>query len=320
MIISDVDQWNTIPYLLFMPQRLPSLNAMRAFEAAARHLSFSRAAEELNVTKAAISHQVKALEDDLGMPLFQRLNRALMLTTAGHALFPAISEAMSMMAAAVKQLHHQDRAGELTVTTMDSFAARWLVPRLGRFRKDYPHIDVLIATSDERVDFARENVDLAIRYGAGSWPGLNVERLMTEEVFPVCAPVMLQSGPPLERPSDLKNHTLLHDDMREDWRMWLMAANEPDVDPDKGPGYQHSNLVIQAAEQGDGVALARSVLVEDALTSGRLVKPFNVSLPVEFAYYIVCPKVNLSRPKVKAFKTWLFREAKTTKSPNGNVV
>ncbi len=291
---------------------------MRAFEVAARHLSFSRAADELNVTKAAISHQVKALEDDLGMPLFQRLNRALALTAAGQALFPAVSEAMGLMAAAVKRLHHQDRAGELTVTTMDSFAARWLVPRLGRFRQEYPDIDVLIATSDESIDFARESADLAIRYGAGSWPGLSVERLMTEEVFPVCAPGMLQSGPPLERPSDLKNHTLLHDDMREDWRMWLMAVNELDVDARKGPGYQHSNLAIQAAEQGDGVALARSVLVEDLLTSGRLVKPFNVSLPVEFAYYIVCPMANLSRPKVKAFKAWLFREAESTKPP-GNL-
>ena len=302
-----------------MAQRLPSLNALRAFEAAARHLSFSRAAEELNVTKAAISHQVKALEVDLGVPLFQRLNRDLVLTAAGQTLFPEVSEAMGIMAAAVKRLHHQDRAGELTVTTMDSFAARWLVPRLGRFRKDYPGIDVRIATSDERVDFARENVDLAVRYGAGSWPGLNVERLMTEEVFPVCAPAMLQSGPPLKRPPDLKNHTLLHDDMREDWRMWLMAANEHGVDADKGPSYQHSNLVIQAAEQGDGVALARSVLVEDALASGRLVKPFDVSLPVEYAYYVVCPKANLSRPKVKAFRSWLFREAKIAKPPNGKV-
>lgn len=294
-----------------MTKRLPSLNALRAFEAAARHLSFSRAADELNVTKAAISHQVKALEDDLGMPLFRRLNRALALTSAGQTLFPDINEAMTLMAAAVTRLHNQDRAGELTVTTMDSFAARWLVPRLGRFRKDNPDIDVRITTSDESVDFARVHVDLAIRYGAGNWPSLSVERLMTEEVFPVCAPALLQAGPPLERPSDLKNHTLLHDDMREDWRMWLMAADEPGVDAGKGPGYQHSNLVIQAAEQGDGVALARSVLVEDALASGRLVKPFDVSLPADYAYYIVCPKAHLSRPKVKAFRAWLFREAGT---------
>jgi LysR family glycine cleavage system transcriptional activator len=294
-----------------MTRRLPSLNAMRAFEAAARHLSFSRAADELNVTKAAVSHQVKALEDDLGMPLFKRLNRALELTAQGQALFPAVKEAIDILTAAVARLHTQDQAGELTVTTMDSFAVGWLVPRLGRFRKEHPDIDVRIATSDERVDFDRVQVDLGIRYGAGDWPGLSVERLMTEEVFPVCAPSMLRSGPPLERPADLKNPTLLHDDMREDWRMWLMAAGEPDVDATKGPAYQHSNLVIQAAEQGDGVALARSVLVERSLASGRLIKPFDVSLPADYAYYVVCPQANLSRPKVKAFRQWLFEEART---------
>lgn len=293
-----------------MTERLPSLNALRAFEAAARHLSFSKAADEMNVTKAAVSHQVKALEEDLGMPLFRRMNRALVLTAAGQSLLPPISEALGLMAAAVKRLHQQDKAGVLTITTIDSFAAGWLVPRLGRFRKEHPSIDVRIATSDERVDFMRENVDLAIRYGAGKWPGVSAERLMTEEAFPVCSPELQRQGPPLENPADLKHHTLLHDDMREDWRMWLMAVDAPDVDASKGPGYHHSNLVIQAAEQGDGVALARSVLVEHALAAGRLVKPFNISIPIEYAYYLVCPPANLSRPKIKAFRTWLLREAR----------
>ena len=293
-----------------MPRRLPSLNALRAFEAAARHLSFTRAAEELNVTQAAVSHQIKSLEEDLGIPVFRRLNRALVLTGAGKTLFPAVSEAMAIMTSAVDSLHHQDQSGELTVTTMDSFAATWLVPRLGRFRTSNPDIDVRITTSDDRVDFARVNVDFAIRFGAGNWPGLNVERLMTEEVFPVCAPSLLETGPPLTSPADLKNHTLLHDDLREDWRMWLMATGQKDIDASKGPGYQHSNLVILAAEQGDGVALARSVLVQGALDSGRLVKPFDFALPGEFAYYMVCPQANLKRPKVKAFRKWLIQEAK----------
>ena len=293
-----------------MSRRLPSLNALRAFEAAARHLSFTRAAEELHVTQAAVSHQIKSLEEDLGIPVFRRLNRALILTSAGKALHPSISEAMAIMTSAVDSLHHQDHAGELTVTTMDSFAATWLVPRLGRFRKSSPGIDVRISTSDESVDFARVNVDLAIRYGAGNWPGLSVERLMTEEVFPVCAPALLQAGPPLNCPADLKNHTLLHDDLREDWRMWLMATGQGDIDASKGPGYQHSNLVLLAAEQGDGVALARSVLVKGALDAGRLVKPFDIALPGEYAYYMVCPHANLKRPKVKAFRKWLIAEAK----------
>lgn len=245
------------------------------------------------------------------MPMFRRLNRALMLTDAGTALYPAISEAIDIMATAVDRLHRHDRSGELAVTTMDSFAATWLVPRLGRFRKAHPDIDVRITTSDDSVDFARVNVDLAVRYGSGDWPGLHVEHLLTEEAFPVCAPTLLQSGPPLKTPADLRHHTLLHDDMRVDWRMWLMAAGEPEIDAQKGPSYQHSNLVVQAAEQGDGIALARSVLVAGALAAGRLVKPFNMALPVQFAYYVVCPKANVSRPKVKAFRDWLLEEINT---------
>ena len=295
-----------------MTRQLPSLNAMRAFEAAARHLSFTRAASELHVTQAAVSHQIKTLEEHLGMPVFQRLNRALMLTPAGQELFPAISEGLDIMAAAVERLHRHDQAGALTVTTMDSIAATWLVPRLGRFRRAHPDIDVLISTSDDSVDFSRTNVDMALRYGAGHWPRLSVERLMTEQVFPVCSPALLETGPALTCPADLKNFTLLHDDMRVDRRMWLTAAGVPDVDWNKGPGYQHSNLVIQAAEQGDGVALARSVLVEGALAAGRLVKALDFALPVEYAYYIVCPHSNLNRPKVKAFREWLFEEAETS--------
>ena len=209
-------------------------------------------------------------------------------------------------------MHRDDRAGELTITTMDSFAATWLVPKLGRFRKLWPDIDVRVSTSDDSVDFNRASIDLAIRYGAGSWPGLSVERLMTEEVFPVCAPELTRSGLPLSCPADLRFHTLLHDDMRVDWRMWLMAAGQPDVDAHKGPGYQHSNLVIQAAIQGDGIALSRSVLVAEALASGRLIRPFDAALPSDYAYYVVCPPANLTRPKVRAFRDWLFEEANTS--------
>jgi len=255
-----------------MPRRLPPLNSLRAFEAAARHLSFTLAAVELNVTQAAVSHQIKALEDRLGMPLFKRLNRALLLTDAGQTLYPATNNALDILATAIDRLHRHDKTGELTITTMDSFAASWLVPRLARFQKIHTDIDIRIATSDSNVDFARENVDLAIRYGHGDWPGLYVEPLMREEMFPVCAPSLLQSGPPLKTPGDLKHHKLLHDDMRVDWRMWLMAAGEPEIDTTRGLSYQHSNLVLQSAEQGDGVALARSVLVSSSLAAGRLVK------------------------------------------------
>jgi LysR family glycine cleavage system transcriptional activator len=233
-----------------------------------------------------------------------------MLTDAGQSLFPAVNEALDLMNTAVDRLHRHDRSGVLTVTTMDSFAATWLVPRLGRFRAAHSEIDVHISTSDDSVDFDRVNVDLAIRYGHGEWPGLSVERLMTEELFPVCAPALRDAGPALATPADLKHHTLLHDDMRADWRMWLMALGETGVDATRGPSYQHSNLVIQAAEQGDGVALARSVLVARALAAGRLVKPFDFALQSNYAYYVVCPKTSLERPKVKAFRGWLLEEAR----------
>jgi LysR family glycine cleavage system transcriptional activator len=292
-----------------MVDRLPSLNAMRAFEAAARHLSFSRASDELHVTKAAVSHQIKALEEELGLPLFRRLNRALMLTDAGQTLYPAVSEALGLMSAAVARLKRQDETGGLTVTMLDSFAAIWLVPRLGRFRAMHSEIDVRISTSDDSIDFARSDVDLAIRYGAGHWPGVRAERLMTEDIFPVCAPALLSSGPPLETPADLKNHTLLHDYGLVTWQGWLSAVGATDVDFKRGPHYHHSNLVLQAAEQGDGVALARSVLAADALASGRLVRPFDITLPADYAYYVVCPPDHLKRPKVKVFRDWLFAES-----------
>jgi len=295
-----------------MPRRLPPLNSMRAFEAAARHLSFTMAAAELNVTQAAVSHQIKALEERLGMPLFRRLNRALLLTDAGQTLYPATNNAFDILATAIDRLHRHDKTGELTITTMDSLAASWLVPRLGRFQKAHPDIDIRITMSDAMVDFARENVDMAIRYGLGDWPGVFVERLMAEEMFPVCAPSLLQSGPPLKTPADLKHHALLHDDMRIDWRMWLMAAGVTQVDATRGVSYQHSNLVVQAAEQGDGVALARSVLVSNSLAKGRLIKPFDLSLPVNYAYYVVCPHGNEQRPKIEKFRRWLAHEAQNT--------
>ena len=244
------------------------------------------------------------------MPLFRRLNRALLLTEAGQSLFLAVNEALELMAVAVDRLHRHDQTGEVTVTTMDSFAATWLVPRLGRFRKLHPEIDIRLTTSDVSIDFSRESVDLGIRYGYGDWPGLHIEKFMTEELFPVCSPALLKTGSPINQASDLSRHTLLHDDMRIDWRMWLMAAGvEGIVDADRGPSFGHSNLVIQAAIHGDGIALGRSVLVATALAEGLLVKPFELALPTNFAYYVVCPEMNLQRPKIKAFREWLFEEA-----------
>jgi LysR family glycine cleavage system transcriptional activator len=290
-------------------RRLPPLNALRAFEAAARHLSFTRAAEELHVTQAAVSHQVKALEERLGVLLFRRLNRALLLTDAGQAYLPAIRDAFDAIAQATRRLKAQETTGTLTVTTLDSFAAKWLVPRLGRFRARHPEIDVRISTSGGLVDFAREDVDLGIRYGRGAYPGLHAVRFLTEEFFPVCSPALVAGDKPLETPADLRHHTLLHDNMRLDWRMWLMAAGVEGVDPTRGPAFSLSSLVVQAAVDGQGVALGRSALVADDLAAGRLVRPFTVSLPADFAYYIVYPAPAARQPKIVAFRDWLLEEA-----------
>ena len=299
-----------------MARRLPPLNGLRAFEAAARHLSFTRAAEELNVTQAAVSHQVKALEARLGIALFRRLNRALRLTEAGQAYLPAVRDAFDAIAEATGRLEAHRSGGVLTVTTLDSFAAKWLVPRLGRFRAGHPDLDVRISTSDGMVDFARDDIDLGVRYGGGQYPGLHTVRLMTEDIFPVCSPALLDGDRPLASPADLRHHTLLHDDMREDWRMWLLAAGVGGVDPTRGSAFSHSHLVVQAAVDCQGVALGRGALVAEDLAAGRLVRPFDISLPAKFAYYIVCPEATAEQPKIVAFRDWLLEEAQRDAAPS----
>jgi LysR family glycine cleavage system transcriptional activator len=298
-----------------MARFLPPLNALRAFEASARHLSFTKAAGELNVTQAAVSHQIKALEARLGVALFKRLNRALLLTDAGQAYLPAVRDAFDAIARATAQVTRRGRPEPkvLTVSVLPSFAAKWLVPRLGRFREAHPDIDVRISADHHMTDFGREDVDMAVRYGQGDYPGLDCVRLMTEDVFPVCSPRLLQGRHPLRTPADLRFHTLLHDDFRVDWRIWLLAAGVQDVDPERGPAFTDSSMVVQAAVEGQGVALARSVLAAADLAAGRLVKPFDVSMPARWAYYAVCPKARRDDRRIKAFRDWLLAEAEQTK-------
>jgi LysR family glycine cleavage system transcriptional activator len=295
-----------------MSRRLPPLNAMRAFEAAARHLSFTKAAEELNVTQAAISHQVKALEEWLGVPLFRRLNRALLLTDAGQNYGPPLGQSFDLLADATDRIRDDDNRGTLTVTTLPSIASKWLVPRLGRFRQAYPDIDLRIDASQHLSDFARENVDVAVRYGRGNWEGTRADRLMTEDFFPVCSPDLIDGDPPLHKLDDLHRHTLLHDDNRTDWTVWFLAAGIAGGDPKRGPGFTDSSLVLQAAVDGQGVALGRSALAAADLAAGRLVQPFNISLPATFAYYLVCPEATAERPKIAAFRDWLLAEMTQT--------
>ena len=293
-----------------MARALPPLNAMRAFEAAARHLSFTHAAAELNVTQGAVSHQVKALEERLGMKLFHRRPQGLVLSEAGQACQPFVREAFDRLAAGFESLRARDNAGILTVSVSPNFAAKWLVGRLGRFTTEHPDIDLRISAAMHHVDFASEDVDLCVRHGEGRWPGLHVTRLAAEVLFPVCSPRLLEGPHPLRRSADLLQHTLLHLDTREDWVKWLDAAGIHGMDLSRGAVFDQVSLAMDAAIGGQGVALSRSALAATDLLAGRLVRPFGPDLNVAYAYYIVCPKPTAERPKIRIFRDWLLAEAK----------
>ncbi len=237
------------------------------------------------------------------------------MTDEGQAYLPVVRDMLERLAEATGRLKQRDRAGELTVSTNASFAAKWLVPRLARFRSGHPEIDVRLQANDNIVDFARDDVDIAIRYGRGRYSGLSVERMMTEDYAPVCGPALLKGPHPLRRPTDLRHHALLHEEGAEiDWRMWLMAAGVTGVDLSRGVKYSHSSLVIQAAIANEGVALGRSALIAEDLAAGRLTKPFDIQLKAEWAYYIVVPPGALARPKIAAFRDWLLAEAARERS------
>ncbi|MFI4988631.1 MAG: transcriptional regulator GcvA [Alphaproteobacteria bacterium] len=303
-----------------MARRLPPLKALPDFEAAARHLSFTKAAAELHVTHGAVSRQVKALEEALGVKLFRRLNRALRLTDEGQAYVGTVRELLERLAETGERLRAREEKGGLTVSTTYSFTTKWLMPRLMRFRERHPEIDVRLQANDQLVDFAREEVDLVIRYGGGRYAGLAAEQLTTDDYVPVCSPALLGGAHPLRKPADLRHHVLLHEEdaLRQDipgepaavgWRLWLKAAGVDGVDAGRGPIFSHSSMVLEAAINGEGVALGRTALIGDDLAAGRLVKPFALELKVSLAYYIVYPPRRLERPKVRAFRDWLHEEA-----------
>jgi LysR family glycine cleavage system transcriptional activator len=291
-----------------MLRRLPSLNALKAFEAAARHGSFTKAADELAVTQGAVSHQVKALEAELGLRLFIRERQRLAITEAGRSYLEVVRDAFDRLAVGTNRLLQLQRSGVLTVTTSPNFAAKWLVHRLGRFVEAHPEIDLRVSASRQHIDFAHEDVDLAIRHGDGRWPGLHVTRLCAEELFPVCAPKFLRGRGALRAPADLKRCTLIHVRDRSDWSKWLEAA---DVAPigDHGPIYSEASMAIDAAVDGDGVALARTALAAWDLASGRLARPFALALKAPYAYWIACPKSTADLPKIATFRDWILAEA-----------
>lgn len=303
-----------------MARQLPPLNALRVFEAAARHLSFTKAAEELHVTQAAVSHQVKQLEDLLGVALFRRFNRRLALTEAAQAYWPALREAFDSIDTATRQLGRRKGPKQLRISTIQSFAVKWLVPRMPRFQERHRDIELMLSTSPVPVDFRRDEVDVAIRLGLGQYPGLHVEHLMDDEAFPVCAPRLRQQWPKgLRQPADLAHHTLLHDTVVHSgeeattWSSWLRRAALPELaglDASRGPGYSDSAMTLQAAIAGQGVALGRPALVVDDLAAGLLVRPFDerVTVKSRFSYYLVCTPALAAGREVAAFRDWLKDE------------
>src|SRR5262245_11612595 len=297
----------------FMPRRLPSLNGLKAFEAAARHESFTRAAEELCVTQGAVSHQVKALEAELGLKLFNRERQRLVITEAGRNYLEVVRDALDRIAAGTERLQQRERAGVLTISTSPNFAAKWLVHRLGRFAEAHPSIELRVSAALHHVDFAREDIDLAVRHSEGPSAGLHCTRLCTEEQFPVCSPKLLAGRKALKRPSDLAHHTLLHINDRQDWARWLDVAGVTKADPGHGPVLNQASMAIDAAIEGQGVALARTALAAWDLIGGRLVRPFVLKLPAAFAYWIVCPKATAQLPKIVAIRNWLIAEAEADK-------
>ena len=290
-----------------MVRKLPPLKSLRAFEAAGRHLSFTRAADELFVTQAAVSHQIKSLEEFLGVSLFIRRNRQLLLTDEGQTYWPKIRDIFETLSSATDGIKAARASGALTVSVVPTFATVWLVPRLSAFKARFPDIEVRLKASDDSVDFVREDVDLAIYYQAGEYPsGLSAKTLLSERLTPLCAPSLLQGDKPIREPLDLKSHTLLHDGSTDDWRKWLRLAGVKGVNLSHGPVFSHTAMVQQAAIYGQGIAMGHLVLSQAEVQAGRLVRPFELMMESEFSYDIVCPQESVERPKVKAFSDWLL--------------
>src|ERR1700716_2195515 len=291
-----------------MTARLPSLNGLRAVEAAARHLSFTVAASELNVTQTAISHQIRRLEQELGIRLFVRQNRALALTPEARDYLPGVRAAFNDLRLAPPPLLRRGNDPLLTVSTLASLAAKWLLPRLSAFQEAHPGIDVRVTTSTGLVDFKSGDVDAAIRYGRGHWPGVRADWLTADELFSVCSPALLTGDKPLRCPEDLANRTLLHSSggYDDDWRPWINAAGVPaNISKQPGLTFDLILMTVQAAIDGIGVAMGRTSYVEADIAKGRLVLPFKITLPADAGFYLVSPEATADAPKLSVFRQWL---------------
>ena len=311
-----------------MTYRLPPLNSLRAFEAAARHLSFKKAGEELAVTPTAISHQLKSLEEYLGFPLFRRLTRAIELTEEGRAMLPKVRDGLECFAAAIENTRHRDLTGRLLIASPPAFASRWLIRRLPDFSRHYPeirlHVSASLTTIDARdavgasgmegLDVREDETALAIRFGQGQYAGCRVDRLFSPVYTPVCSPILQKSKHPLTCPQDLSKQVLLHDETipelmtRPTWAEWMREAGLSELDPEAGMHFSDPSLVLSAAVDGVGVALASKVLIDAELTAGRLIAPFATVIRRPQAYFLVAPEAMADRPIVKVFRAWLLNQ------------
>ncbi|MGX7875722.1 transcriptional regulator GcvA [Mesorhizobium sp. ORM6] len=306
-----------------MATPLPGTRALRTLEAAARHLNFTRAADELGLTPAAVSHQIKEIEDQLGIVLFTRTSRTIRLTEAGTVLFEAATDALDLLGRAVMRARKTARGTEFLKVTLDAqFAAKWLMRRVEDFRKQRPGIELRFDIAYGLRDFELDDVDVGIRFGAGKYPGLCAHRLFDNIIIPVCSPGLLASGPPLREPRDLFQHTLAHIEWARqgvtwpNWRMWMAAAGVDDFDDSRTVVFGTSTDAVQAALDGNAVALADFAMVANDLSEGRLVRPFELSIRVapEFAYFLVYPQAMADDPRIVAFREWILEEVARTRT------
>ena len=289
-----------------MRRFLPPLSALRAFEAAARQLNFTRAAEELHLTQGAISHQMKALEAGLGVTLFRRQGRRLLLTDAGQRFAVRVRAVLTELAESVAAIAGKPDSRVLTVSMLPSFAARWLIPRLAAFQRRHPEIDIHVSASHALAEFGAGGVDLAVRFGRGGWPGVVAEKLFDEEVFPVASPRLVAKRWPL-KPRELDRFPLLRSE-REPWTPWFRAIGLAREEPKRGPIFSDEILMLEAAEQGIGIALARGAIAAPEIAAGRLLRLFPDRVPPRSAYYLVYPRASETLPAVAAFRQWIMSE------------
>jgi LysR family glycine cleavage system transcriptional activator len=288
-------------------QRLPNLAALRAFEAAARHENFSRAADEIHLTHGAISHQIRALEEDLGVQLFSRNGKRIAITAEGERFAAIVRKSLSEIANAAAELKSVSKMKRLTISALPSFAARWLAMRLGKFIDKHPDFEVTLQSSTQLVDLNRGDVDVGIRFGSGSYPGINLEFLMGDYYYPVASP-RYRGGNLPKTPQELQDNMLLRSDRDEPWSVWFTAAGLDMAEPTGGLVFTDSSMLILSAAEGNGIAMARHVIAMQEISAGELVRLFDIAVPCQHAYYLAYTRTGIQKPQVRAFRDWLLEE------------